>query len=145
MKHKGVTINITLSVLVLFLVIMTVTSIGNVRIPIEEFIRILLSKVPFVRDIVDTGAIEKSHATIILNLRLPRIILSMFAGFGLAYAGVIYQGVFRNPMAEPYLLGVSSGAALGATIASILPIKLWFFGFSYVSILPLQVQSAYCI
>jgi len=135
MRLREIRVNILISVLVLFCVILVVASIGNVTIPIREFFAIILSKIPFVKSLVNTSIIVPSHEIIILNLRLPRIILSMFAGFGLSYSGVIYQGVFRNPMAEPYLLGVSSGAALGATIASIFPVSIWFLGFSYVSIL----------
>ncbi len=51
------------------------------------------------------------------SLRLPRIALALIAGAALSTAGASFQGVFRNPLAEPYLLGVSAGAALGATIA----------------------------
>ena len=55
--------------------------------------------------------------TIVLQIRLPRIILSFLVGMGLAAAGTVFQGVFRNPMADPYILGVSSGAALGVTLS----------------------------
>ncbi len=56
---------------------------------------------------------------IIISIRLPRILLAAIAGAGLAAAGAVFQAVFQNPLAEPYLLGVSSGASLGATIAII--------------------------
>ncbi|MBM3275660.1 MAG: iron chelate uptake ABC transporter family permease subunit [Candidatus Sericytochromatia bacterium] len=55
--------------------------------------------------------------TIVLDLRLPRILLAIGAGAGLAAAGVAWQGVLRNPLADPYLIGVSAGGALGAGIA----------------------------
>lgn len=115
--------------------IIVVASMGNVTVPLDEFLKILLSRLPYFNTHIDLSLIKPSHITIILNLRLPRILLSMLAGFGLAYSGVVYQGVFKNPMAEPYLLGVSSGAALGATIGSVFPISVRFLGFSYVSIL----------
>lgn len=115
--------------------IIVVAGIGNVTIPVSEFFKILGSRLPFFNTRIDTQLIKPSHMTIVLNLRLPRILLSMLAGFGLAYSGVVYQGVFKNPMAEPYLLGVSSGAALGATIGSVFPINVRLLGFSYVSIL----------
>lgn len=63
---------------------------------------------------------------VVLNIRLPRILLTIAIGAGLAVAGCVYQGVFRNPLVDPYLLGVSSGAAFGAGIA----IVLGFFLFS---------------
>ncbi len=54
---------------------------------------------------------------LLLNLRLPRIALALIVGAALSTAGTSFQGIFRNPLAEPYLLGVSAGAGLGATIA----------------------------
>ena len=54
---------------------------------------------------------------IVLSLRLPRVLLGAVAGAGLAAVGVAFQAILRNPLAEPYILGVSGGAALGATIA----------------------------
>ena len=63
-----------------------------------------------------------SAETILLQIRLPRIVLAGLVGAALAVAGATYQGVFRNPLADPYLLGVASGASLGAVLAFILPI-----------------------
>ncbi len=60
------------------------------------------------------------EAAIILRLRLPRVILGLIVGGGLAVAGVIFQGLFRNPLVEPYTLGVSGGAALGISIGFML-------------------------
>ena len=54
---------------------------------------------------------------LLLDLRLPRIVLALVVGAALSTAGASFQGIFRNPLAEPYLLGVSAGAALGATVA----------------------------
>ncbi len=61
--------------------------------------------------------ISESVKIILFKIRLPRIFLAAIAGAGLATAGAVFQAVFRNPLAEPYLLGISSGASLGATIA----------------------------
>lgn len=54
---------------------------------------------------------------IIWNIRMPRIILAALVGMGLSVTGTVFQGIFKNPMADPYVLGISSGAALGATIS----------------------------
>jgi iron complex transport system permease protein len=65
---------------------------------------------------VDSGLTEQQQQ-ILWNIRLPRVVLGALVGGMLALAGATYQGVFRNPLADPYLLGVSSGAGLGATLA----------------------------
>jgi iron complex transport system permease protein len=59
----------------------------------------------------------ETFATILLSLRLPRTILLMLVGAGLSGSGTAYQGLFRNPLADPYLIGVASGAGLGAVLA----------------------------
>lgn len=59
--------------------------------------------------------------TIIWRIRLPRIILSLIIGAGLASCGCVFQGILRNPLAEPYTLGISGGAALGVVIANFFP------------------------
>jgi iron complex transport system permease protein len=64
-----------------------------------------------------TGSFPDWAPRLLLDLRLPRIALAIIAGAALSTAGASFQGTFRNPLAEPYLLGVSAGAALGATIA----------------------------
>lgn len=61
---------------------------------------------------------------IIVNIRLPRILLGLLSGCGLAIAGTVMQGILRNPMASPYTLGISSGASFGATLAIVLNISL---------------------
>ncbi len=65
---------------------------------------------------VDSGLSTRQQA-ILWNIRMPRVVLGVLVGAMLAIAGAAYQGVFRNPLADPYLLGVSSGAGLGATLA----------------------------
>ena len=62
---------------------------------------------------------------ILLQVRLPRVVLAGLVGMTLAVAGAVYQALFRNPLAEPYLIGVSSGASFGATLAIVL---VWRFG-----------------
>lgn len=67
--------------------------------------------------IIRPGAIDAMPRTIVLDLRLPRILLAGIIGAGLAVAGAAFQGLFRNPLADPYVVGASGGAALGATLA----------------------------
>ncbi len=94
------------------------TTIGSVKIPFLTISGILLSRLPFI-EMTPTwaGTLE----TIILEIRLPRIILAGIVGAALAIAGATYQGLFRNPLADPYLIGVAQGAALGAVIGFLFP------------------------
>ena len=76
------------------------------------------SKIPF-REIVEALFHPRQVGivrTIVWQIRIPRIILGFLVGAGLASCGVVFQGMLRNPLAEPYTLGVSGGAALGATL-----------------------------
>ena len=61
------------------------------------------------------------YQTILIDIRLPRVIMGFFAGFALAAAGALMQNVTRNPLADPYLFGIVAGAGLGATLSGLLP------------------------
>jgi ABC-type Fe3+-siderophore transport system permease subunit len=63
-----------------------------------------------------SGGLTGTQEAVLLQLRLPRVILASLVGAGLAISGASYQGVFRNPLADPYLLGAAAGAGLGATL-----------------------------
>ncbi len=66
---------------------------------------------------------------IVMDLRLPRVLTAMVVGTGLAVAGATFQGLLRNPLADPYVLGTASGAALGAAIAVLVPVRGLIFQF----------------
>lgn len=102
-NHKLLTIGIILSILLLFLVNL---SVGSVAIPIEEVFRTLIGETPS----------KPSWEYIILNYRLPKAIVAMLVGVGLSLSGLLMQTLFRNPLAGPYVLGVSSGASLGVAL-----------------------------
>ena len=76
-----------------------------------------------------SSEISQGKETIIWNLRIPRILMALLTGINLAVTGAVYQAIFRNDMADPYMLGVSSGAALGAAFAFIMNgfLPLWAF------------------
>lgn len=74
------------------------------------------------------------QAIVVLQVRLPLALTAVLAGAALAAAGATFQGIFRNPLADPAVIGVSSGAALGAIVAMLLPLDAAFFGFSLVSL-----------
>jgi iron complex transport system permease protein len=123
-----------------FLVVVLVfaTALGSVRIPFSTCFQVLLSQLPFFHIPVSPPEISgatlslESLETIILDIRLPRILLAGLVGAALAVAGATYQGLFRNPLADPYLLGVASGAGLGATVAMLIPFTLAWMTFGAV-------------
>lgn len=106
-----------LGVLALIFVGVAVASLGVGRydIPVQRVIEILLD--PLVPVSSPISAVERS---VVLTVRMPRILLAMLAGGGLALAGAALQGVFRNPLVGPQIIGVSSGAAFGGTLAILL-------------------------
>ena len=67
--------------------------------------------------------------TIVWDLRLPRVLEAMIVGLGLSVAGATFQGLLRNPLADPYVLGTASGAALGAAVAVLIPVRVVFLEF----------------
>ncbi|WP_406656610.1 iron ABC transporter permease [Methanolobus sp. ZRKC2] len=69
----------------------------------------------------DISGVSKLHNTIIWNIRLPRVLLAIAVGAALATSGAVFQGCFKNPLVEPYILGVSSGAAFGAALGIVYP------------------------
>ena len=106
--------------LLLLCVITITTAIGSSNIPLDTLRDVILSKIPFL-DIQQTWT--STIETIIFQIRLPRLILAGLVGAALAVAGTSYQGLFRNPLADPYLIGVSQGAALGAVTGFLLPVS----------------------
>lgn len=101
-----------LTLLVIILALISVT-IGVADITVADTFRIIWSKV-IGQDIATH--ITKGQQTIILNIRIPRILMAILTGMNLAVTGAVYQSIFRNDMADPYILGISSGASLGAAI-----------------------------
>jgi iron complex transport system permease protein len=84
--------------------------LGAVQIPLSHVTRVLLGFG------APSASVSGGERIILTSLRLPRSLLAMIAGGGLALAGALMQGLFRNPLADPYLLGVASGASTGAAI-----------------------------
>nr|WP_302596778.1 iron ABC transporter permease [uncultured Cellulosilyticum sp.] len=101
---------LTLSVIIFAIISI---AIGVANITVSDIMHIIWSQI--------TGQevathITKGQQTIILNLRIPRILMAILTGMNLAITGAVYQAIFRNDMADPYMLGISSGASLGAAI-----------------------------
>jgi iron complex transport system permease protein len=86
---------------------------GAAALSAGSVVTALLDRLPFVA--LDTG-LSPVQRSVLFELRLPRVLLAAVVGGSLAIAGAAYQGVFRNPLADPYLLGAAAGAGLGATV-----------------------------
>jgi iron complex transport system permease protein len=97
----------------LLLSILLGISIGTVSVPIFTIIQIIMSKL---FGFISLDQIDPMFSSIVLNIRLPRVILAGLVGASLAIAGAAFQGLLRNPLADPYTLGVSSGASVGAVL-----------------------------
>ncbi len=93
------------SLLLLFIAILLSLAIGSVFLPPSELWAVL------------TGGGAETSRQILWSIRLPRTVLIMLTGAALGGSGAAYQGLFRNPLADPFLIGVASGAGLGAVIA----------------------------
>jgi len=106
-------------------------TLGAVSIPPLDIVWMALNKLPFVH-LEQTWQV--TDETIIFQIRLIRVVAGALVGAALATAGVLFQGLLRNPMADPYIIGTSAGAALGATLAMMVPVGLSFAGFGLVTV-----------
>ena len=97
---------------------------GPIVIPLESVVSFFLGEIN--EDDIET--------VILYEIRLPRIILAALVGAALAQSGAVMQSFFQNPMADPYIVGVSSGAGLGATTAFVLGANTWYLGVSSVTV-----------
>jgi iron complex transport system permease protein len=105
--------------------------LGNVSLPLGDTLGILGHR--FLG--LPAGAWQLSSETIVVELRLPRVLTAMIVGMGLGVAGAVLQGLLRNPLADPYVLGTASGAALGAAIGVLVPLPVAWLGFGVANAL----------
>jgi iron complex transport system permease protein len=110
-KHIRWTISITLLLVLLLFSIVLAIAVGEINFSIQELLSIIKNK----------SGIEY---TIIQNIRFPRVLLGFSIGGALSLAGAILQGVYRNPLVEPYTLGISGGASLGVAITIVLGLNI---------------------
>lgn len=106
--------------------------LGNVPVPLADSIAILAHRL-LAWPVAETWS--PAMETIVVELRLPRVITALIVGTGLAVAGTTFQGLLRNPLADPYVLGTASGAALGAAIGVLVPVQIAVLGFGLVNLL----------
>jgi iron complex transport system permease protein len=128
-SRKVITTSILLSLLLILVILISVT-MGSVKVPPLRSIRILFQSILGLK-----GGGNETERTIILSLRLPRAILAGLVGAGLSVSGATFQALLRNPLADPYILGVSSGAAVGAILAILLGLGTFSFGLPLASFL----------
>lgn len=129
-KKSRFTALVVLFLLVLFSIFFA-SSVGAVPISITTTWKILLSKLGFYAN----SSFNQYEVLTIWELRLPRVILSLLTGASLAICGALFQSIFRNPICDPYILGISSGASLGAAIAFILGLNVFFFGVTIAALI----------
>lgn len=127
MHTSGVRTGTVLAVLVLALLCTIVLGItcGAVRIPLHSIVGAMFESHP----------LSLADRIILFDIRLPRILAAAIVGAALSAAGLLFQGLFRNPLADPYVIGSSGGAVLGATIGLVLLPQLSWLGFSAVAVL----------
>ncbi len=104
-------------------------AIGSVALPPQAVLALLAERLFGLAPFAEW---PDKYRTILFDIRLPRVVFIAVSGAALAPAGAAYQGLFRNPLADPYLVGVASGAGLGATIALTLHLPGGLFGLSLV-------------
>lgn len=124
---KVLTVSLLLSLLLVGVILSSVM-IGSVRVDPVHSLSVLF------RSALGLPATESEmERTIILSLRFPRVLLAGLVGAGLSISGVIFQALLRNPLADPYILGVSSGSAVGAILAILLGLSSLSFGLPLAS------------
>jgi len=103
-------------------------NLGYAPIPFRDILNILGNQVPFLNTVIDVSTIDPTYMVIISQIRLPRVLCGALVGAALATAGVTYQGIFRNPMADPYVIGASTGASVGSALVFVFGINISILG-----------------
>lgn len=100
--------NLLISIVILLCVGLLAISFGPIELSFTEILKTVFNL---------PGHLTDTDRTVLLDIRIPRVVLAILVGSALSTSGAVYQTVFRNPLADPYLLGAAAGAGLGATIA----------------------------
>ncbi len=119
--QRSQTILPALSLAILLMTLLLTLTKGTAAIPLADVVAVLLAKL----GLADMDILSTPTGIILWEIRWPRVALAVLAGSALAMSGACYQTLFRNPLADPFILGVSSGAALGAAVA----ITFWQGGY----------------
>jgi len=119
-------LQISALMMLIFVIICIVSlSLGSVRIGFVEVLGSLLNS------FTGESHLSSQEELIIFSVRLPRIIFAAVVGASLSLGGVIFQAILRNPLADPYILGISGGSALGAIIGIVIGAVLFIWEFHF--------------
>jgi iron complex transport system permease protein len=126
-------ITLVISVSILFVLIVISSSIGYVYLAPIEVLSLLLQQVPFASQHGQVySTVTSVDKTIFFQIRLPRILGAIIVGSALAASGTVLQDIFSNPLADPFITGVSSGAAFGAALSIVLGLGSGIFGLNSI-------------
>lgn len=117
---EATTVQLILLAAAMAAVIIASTGMGYIKVPAAAVIKIIFAKLSGQVDFLK--GMDSIFPVVVVDVRLPRILSSAIVGGGLAISGVVFQGILLNPLADPYTLGVSAGAAFGASLAILLNI-----------------------
>lgn len=121
-KFKILSVGVILAFL-LFISCVISVGMGTMKISSSDVLNVIISKITG----INRGNMAENVAAVVWNIRLPRIICAAVVGTGLAISGVIFQGILQNPLADPYTLGISTGASFGASLAIIINMNLGIY------------------
>lgn len=129
MSIKKLALIISILIAIAFVSTWACVHIGSEKIPSQEINKILIAK------LTGRHLLGSPIETIVWDLRLPRILVAALVGASLALAGVAFQGILRNPLADPYIVGTSAGAAVGGVFAIVFNIRGSLLGISAIAVL----------
>lgn len=137
-KRRGLRYILGLLILILVLVCLAASTVGTADISIGQALRIVMTrtiaKLPGLSGLVDATQLRDTAEVIVWQVRMPRVIMAAMIGAALATVGACFQGLFRNPLADPYILGISNGASFGATVAIVMGLGGLAYGVGLISL-----------
>ncbi len=122
---------IALGLILLFISVLIGIFFGSVQIDPGKAVKMILSKVPIFKGNIDVTW-EENIESILFQVRIPRVLLALLVGACLSVSGAVFQSLLRNPLADPYLLGVSSGASFGAAVVILTSMPFFLLGIPVV-------------
>lgn len=118
--HLGYGVSLFLFAVVLFILVVTSAGMGYMEISFADVGKAIFDRITGSQSLL--GENVNQIRAVVVDVRLPRILTAVLVGSGLAICGAVFQGILLNPLADPYTLGVSAGAAFGASVAIVLNI-----------------------